>query len=130
MTPLEPIRWHLPPDLAAVWPSGADPLAAWTAAGVAEIVKRGPQRTVYGVLHRDLHAGNFLVRRETEEVFLVDLDAVRLGSPLDEAASVANLAMLAAGFVRRASRTDRFRFLSTYVRARGWTEDRLHSLVR
>ena len=231
------IQWHLTDELAAVWPTDADPIAAWLAAGVAEIVKRSPQRTVYrvrlpgfdvyvkqhhlpdrttwlrqclrapkarfefdrmrefarrgvpapvplgwgsragvlgvgesflvtqalddvvplnelrpdrerrslaallgrfvaqmhgaGVLHGDLHPGNFLVRRGGEEIFLVDLDAVRLGSPLDESTSLANLAMLAAGFARRSSRADRLRFLAAYAWHRGWDADRrLHFLAR
>jgi tRNA A-37 threonylcarbamoyl transferase component Bud32 len=228
------IRWHLTDELAAVWPRAADPIAAWLAAGVAEIVKRSPQRTVYrvrlpglsvyvkqhhlpdrktwlrqclrapkahrefermralqrrgvpapvplgwgsrpgvlgvgesflvtaalddvvslneirsedrrsvalqlgrfvarmhdaGVLHGDLHAGNFLMRR-SGEIFLVDLDAVRLGSRLDESTSLANLAMLAAAFARRCSRSDRLRFLASYAWARGWDVDRrLHPLA-
>ena len=229
------IRWHLTDELAAAWPADADPIATWLAAGVAKIVKRGPQRTVYrvrlpgldvyvkqhhlpdrttwlrqclrapkahrefermrslqrrgvpapvplgwgsrpgafgvgesflvtaalddvvsliefrsdnhrnvaallgrfvarmhdaGVLHGDLHAGNFLVR-PSGEIFLVDLDAVRLGAPLDEATSLANLAMLASSFTRRCSRSDRLRFLAAYAWARGWDVDqRLHLLAK
>jgi tRNA A-37 threonylcarbamoyl transferase component Bud32 len=228
-------RWHLTDELAAVWPTDADPIAAWLAAGVAAIVKRSPQRTVYrvrlpafdvyvkqhhlpdrttwlrqclrapkaqfefermrelarrgvsapvplgwgsrpgvlgvgesilvtralddvvplnelrpdcerrslavalgrfvaqmhgaGVLHGDLHPGNFLVRRGGEEIFLVDLDAVRLGAPLDESTSFGNLAMLTAGFARRTGRSDRLRFLAAYAWNRGWDAD-LHFLAR
>jgi tRNA A-37 threonylcarbamoyl transferase component Bud32 len=229
------IRWHLTDELAAVWPQDADPIATLLSAGVAEVVKRSPQRSVYrirlpglvvyvkqhhlpdrttwlrqclrapkacfefermrelarrgvpapaplgwgsrpgalgvgesflitaaledvaplneiapdverrslavrlgqfvarmhdaGVRHGDLHAGNFLVRRDGE-IFLVDLDAVRLGTPLDPTESLANLAMLAAGFARRSSRSDRLRFLAAYAWARGWDVNHLHVSAR
>ena len=42
--------WHLSPEIAAVWPRDeAWPAPAWLAAGMACIVKKGPQRTVLRV---------------------------------------------------------------------------------
>jgi tRNA A-37 threonylcarbamoyl transferase component Bud32 len=93
-----------------------------------------------GVLHRDLHPGNFLLRHHDGrfEFTLVDLDAVRLGATVSETKSVGNLALFAAGFLHAVTRVDRYRFLAAYAEARGWidhTRDRagprtLHDLAR
>lgn len=74
-----------------------------------------------GIRHNDLHAGNILVRvepAETLRLFLVDLEAVRLGPPLGKKASAANLIMLNRWFMLRASRADRFRFWRSYFQTR------------
>jgi tRNA A-37 threonylcarbamoyl transferase component Bud32 len=77
-----------------------------------------------GVDHRDLHMGNIVARRAAGggyELFLVDLDAVHIGSPLGRDRSLANLALLGSG-CRSAGRSDRLRFLSRYVAERGWLD--------
>jgi hypothetical protein len=81
-----------------------------------------------GILHNDLHQGNILLRDNGAgdfSLFLIDLNAVRLGSPLDWSTSLENLAMLNRSFIFRSSRTDRLRFWREYYRVRqelGWSE--------
>ncbi|MBX9679797.1 MAG: lipopolysaccharide kinase InaA family protein [Gemmataceae bacterium] len=72
-----------------------------------------------GVEHRDLHAGNLLVRMEgeTPRLFLIDLDAVALVRPLEGERRLANLAMLNAWFRLHTERTDRLRFWKSYAEA-------------
>jgi tRNA A-37 threonylcarbamoyl transferase component Bud32 len=78
-----------------------------------------------GVDHRDLHSGNIVVRQSTAgdvELFLVDLDAVRLTSPLPHWRSIANLSLFAGGCLPATTRTDRLRFLRSYVYERRWLD--------
>ncbi|MFO0866678.1 MAG: lipopolysaccharide kinase InaA family protein [Gemmataceae bacterium] len=72
-----------------------------------------------GIDHRDLHAGNLLVRMggERPRLFLIDLDAVKLTGPLEGERRLASLAMLNAWFRLHAERTDRLRFWKSYVAA-------------
>ena len=51
--------WHLAPDAAAVLGPGGPDLDRWLADGRAEVVKAGPQRTVYRVR---LDAGTVYVK--------------------------------------------------------------------
>lgn len=70
-----------------------------------------------GIRHDDLHAGNLLVRLTEDdrlELFLIDLNSVRLGSPLSWSNSRANLVIFNRWFILRASRVDRFRFWQAY----------------
>jgi tRNA A-37 threonylcarbamoyl transferase component Bud32 len=70
-----------------------------------------------GVTHRDLHPGNLLVRLDGSDeprLWLIDLDAVRLGRPLSWRARRANLVVLNRYFVLRATRADRRRFWRAY----------------
>jgi tRNA A-37 threonylcarbamoyl transferase component Bud32 len=74
-----------------------------------------------GIVHKDLHAANLLVRLEAEDrpsLYLIDLHDVSLRRPLNWRASRANLVMLNRWFALRASRPDRFRFWRAYCRAR------------
>jgi tRNA A-37 threonylcarbamoyl transferase component Bud32 len=74
-----------------------------------------------GILHDDLHCGNILVQLEADDkprLYLVDLQSVRLGPPLDWPASRENLVVLNRWPSLRASRTDRQRFWRAYCRAR------------
>jgi tRNA A-37 threonylcarbamoyl transferase component Bud32 len=74
-----------------------------------------------GILHRDLHAANLLVRLDPENhirLFLADLHAVRLGPPLDWRTSRENLVILNRWFSLQVGRTDRRRFWQEYCRAR------------
>ena len=70
-----------------------------------------------GVRHHDLHPANILVRLTGDEqlsLFLIDLSAVSLGTPLSWKQSRANLVILNRWFVLRANRSDRFRFWKAY----------------
>lgn len=70
-----------------------------------------------GIAHHDLHPGNLLLRLDAEdglELFLIDLHAVRIGSPLSWRARRANLILLNRWFSLRAERTDRLRFWRAY----------------
>ncbi|MBN1344282.1 MAG: phosphotransferase [Phycisphaerae bacterium] len=72
----------------------------------------------FGFLHRDLHAGNLLASEGDDGrpcIAFVDLHNVRLGSHVPDPLAVRNLAQLNQWFRRRASRTDRLRFLRHYI---------------
>jgi tRNA A-37 threonylcarbamoyl transferase component Bud32 len=74
-----------------------------------------------GILHNDFHTGNILVRLDPGDdirLYLIDLNAVRLGPPLDHARSIDNLVMLNSWFVLHVNRTDRLRFWKAYFLAR------------
>jgi tRNA A-37 threonylcarbamoyl transferase component Bud32 len=74
-----------------------------------------------GIVHRDLHAANLLIRLGADDrpcLYLVDLHAVHVGDPLPWRASRDNLVILNRWFVLRASRSDRQRFWRAYCRAR------------
>lgn len=73
-----------------------------------------------GVRHDDLHPGNLLVRFVDGEprLYLIDLDAVRLGAPLGWPASRANLVILDRWFALRWNRSDRRRAWRAYCRER------------
>jgi tRNA A-37 threonylcarbamoyl transferase component Bud32 len=75
-----------------------------------------------GVLHNDFHTGNILVCLDADDeirLYLIDLNSVRLGPPLDRARSLDNLVMLNSWFVLHVNRTDRLRFWKAYFLARG-----------
>ena len=74
-----------------------------------------------GVAHDDPHPGNFLVRLTNAgepQFLLIDVHAVRLGSPLSWTESRANLVLLNRWFQPRVDRLDRFRFWQAYLAAR------------
>jgi len=75
-----------------------------------------------GVVHRDLHCGNVLVRTggdaEGGELVLMDLHRVRRGR-LSRRARAANLAQLLHDRYHATSRSDRLRFLKHYLAASG-----------
>jgi hypothetical protein len=78
---------------------------------------------VWEVSHRDLKAGNLAVVEQPgqTEVYLLDLDGVRLARRLSHSTRVRNLARMAVslhlhGWV---SRTLLLRFLLNYLQARG-----------
>jgi tRNA A-37 threonylcarbamoyl transferase component Bud32 len=84
-----------------------------------------------GVVHRDLHCGNILVRTDSAEpqLVLMDLHRIRRRRSLSRRARTANLAQLFHDRRDFTSRTDRLRFLKSYLaesRAggslRGWQE--------
>lgn len=75
-----------------------------------------------GIAHNDLHPGNLLLRLDVDdrpELFLIDLHAVRIGSPLSWQARRANLILLNRWFSLRSLRSDRLRFWRAYESAVG-----------
>jgi len=81
---------------------------------VARLVARAHQA---GFRHGDLHAQNILVRPDGGPLF-VDLYNARTRAPVGRRAILANLAQLNQWFRRRASRTQRLRFLRAYLDGR------------
>ncbi len=88
----------------------------------------GKMHTV-GVIHCDLHAGNILIRSDSQapRVVLMDLHRMKQRRKLSRRARVANLAQLFHGRFDWTTRTDRLRFLKHYLRVskasgslRGW----------
>jgi tRNA A-37 threonylcarbamoyl transferase component Bud32 len=74
-----------------------------------------------GLLHRDFHPGNILVRLAEEgspELVMIDLDALRASRRVSWKLARQNLASLDHYFWLRSSRTDRFRFLKAYLQNR------------
>jgi hypothetical protein len=72
-------------------------------------------------LHADFHPGNLLVRFHVPgepELVMIDLDALRKKKRVTHKLAWQNLALLDHFFWLRSSRTDRLRFLETYVKAR------------
>jgi tRNA A-37 threonylcarbamoyl transferase component Bud32 len=76
-----------------------------------------------GILHNDLHCGNLLIRLQDDEpyFYLIDLQSVRLGTPLTWQQSKANLVMFNRWLSLRASRADRLRFWLAYQSCRDAT---------
>src|SRR5262249_23104057 len=74
-----------------------------------------------GIRHDDLHAANILIRMREDrpELFLIDLNAVKVGSALGWRDRRTNLVLLNRWFVRRWSRADRLRFWRAYYEASG-----------
>ena len=74
-----------------------------------------------GLLHHDFHPGNILLRVNHSgepELFMIDLDAMRACRRVTWKLAKQNLALLDHYFWLRSSRTDRYRFLKTYLRTR------------
>jgi len=83
-----------------------------------------------GVLHRDLHCGNVLVRPEAPgHVVLTDLHRVRRRRRLSRRSRAANLAQLLHDRRLWTTRSQRLRFLRHYLRASG-AEGTLRGWVR
>jgi hypothetical protein len=82
-----------------------------------------------GVDHADFHAGNVLVELDTARLsnhstdlprlYWIDLPKMSFTAPLDWKRSCASLAVLAAGWLHRTTRTERQRFWNVYLAARG-----------
>jgi hypothetical protein len=75
-----------------------------------------------GVRHDDLHAANILVKLTEDDqpqLYLIDLNAVRVGPRLDWAAGRDNLVLFTRWFVPRVGRADRLRCWRAYYRERG-----------
>jgi hypothetical protein len=74
-----------------------------------------------GFVHQDFHPGNVLVRIEADDrpsLAMIDLDALRVSFPLGWPEAEHNLALLNHYFWLRSNRSDRYRFLRTYLDAR------------
>lgn len=74
-----------------------------------------------GIRHNDLHAGNLLIRLDVDDLpqlFLIDLNDVQFGAALTWRQCFDNLVILNRWFVMQAARSDRMRFLLSYLRAR------------
>jgi tRNA A-37 threonylcarbamoyl transferase component Bud32 len=74
-----------------------------------------------GFVHQDFHPGNVLVRMEPGDrptLAMIDLDALRVSFPLDWPEAEHNLALLNHYFWLRSNRSDRYRFLRSYLDAR------------
>jgi tRNA A-37 threonylcarbamoyl transferase component Bud32 len=74
-----------------------------------------------GFVHQDFHPGNVLVRIEADDrpsLAMIDLDALRVSFPLGWPEAEHNLALLNHYFWLRSNRSDRYRFLRTYLGAR------------
>jgi tRNA A-37 threonylcarbamoyl transferase component Bud32 len=74
-----------------------------------------------GLSHQDFHPGNLMVRLTADnvpELFMIDLDALRKTRRVTWKLARRNLALLDHYFWLRCSRTDRYRFLKTYLRNR------------
>jgi len=77
-----------------------------------------------GFVHQDFHPGNILVRMTEDEqptLAMIDLDALRVCNPLTWPDAQVNLALLNHYFWLRCGRSDRYRFLKTYLKHRGAT---------
>jgi len=74
-----------------------------------------------GFVHQDFHPGNLLIRLGPDDslrLAVIDLDALRMTSRLSWADVRENLALLNHYFWSRCNRSDRFRFLHAYLKAR------------
>ena len=74
-----------------------------------------------GAVHQDFHAGNILVRSlggDQIELAMIDLDALRFRRQLSWSEARVSLAQLNHGFWQRCTRSDRLRFLQTYLNER------------
>jgi tRNA A-37 threonylcarbamoyl transferase component Bud32 len=86
-----------------------------------------------GFLHEDFHPGNILVRFPTEdepELVILDLDALRTRKRIPWKVACQNLALLDHFFFQRSSRTDRYRFLKTYLENRSETSPGIRQYAR
>ncbi len=74
-----------------------------------------------GFVHKDFHPGNLLVRLGSDDrpaLAMIDLDALRVCRRMRWPDAQQNLALLNHYFWLRSARTDRYRFLLSYLRAR------------
>ena len=74
-----------------------------------------------GLVHIDFHPGNILVRIDANDnpvLMMIDLDALRTVKQLSWTAAERNVALLDHYFWTRGGRTDRSRFLKSYLEGR------------
>ncbi|QDU46459.1 Lipopolysaccharide core heptose(I) kinase RfaP [Symmachiella dynata] len=75
-----------------------------------------------GIVHRDFHAGNILIRDQPAapvQLWLIDLHCAHIQKSLGLEAAQQNLAMLHQFFATRSTRADRYRFFRAYCAQRG-----------
>jgi serine/threonine protein kinase len=108
--------------LEVTWPQLSDGRRAYMALRLATTLGGLlAQMHDAGIYHTDLHAGNLLIRVSADDqpvLFLIDLHAVSVGSPLNWSTSRENLVMLNRWFSLRVNRSDRLRFWQAYCRMR------------
>ena len=86
-----------------------------------------------GFVHQDFHPGNVLVRIEADDrptLAMIDLDALRVCRRLKWDDARRNLALLNHYFWLRSERTDRRRFLATYLRVRETAPPNVRAFAR
>ncbi len=113
----EPLGTFLEQSLPAMDPERGTRLRQRLAVTLARFVAR---MHAAGIAHHDLHANNLLLSLGSDDepnLYLIDLHAVGLGSPLGWAARRENLVMLNRWFTMRAGRADRLRFWKAYCAA-------------
>ncbi len=74
-----------------------------------------------GFVHQDFHPGNLLIRLGPDDslrLAVIDLDALRVANKLSWGDVRENLALLNHYFWSRCNRSDRYRFLHAYLKAR------------
>src|SRR5262249_38417229 len=74
-----------------------------------------------GIFHCDLHPGNLLIHLDDGDqprLYLIDLQAVRIGAPLGWRSSRNTLVILNRWFILRVQRSERLRFWKAYANAR------------
>ncbi|GJQ27556.1 MAG: hypothetical protein HBSAPP02_25880 [Phycisphaerae bacterium] len=88
--------------------------AAQLSEALARLIARAHQ---CGFQHDDMHPGNILARQrgDTCEVFFVDLHKARTARPVGMREIASNLAQLNQWFRRHATRSQRLRFLQSYL---------------
>jgi tRNA A-37 threonylcarbamoyl transferase component Bud32 len=146
MTHLNSVGVATVPPLAAMCRNGiewvasravgpADPAEKWHVAqldrgrkgrrliqqAIVALARMVGQMHAAGVLHRDLHCGNVLIRTDGAEPapILTDLHRVRKRRRLSRRARAANLALLFHDRYAFTTRTERLRFLRHYLSASG-----------
>ncbi len=107
--------WHA--ATLAAGPAGRGPLRQ-AGAQLARLIGKMHSR---GVIHRDLHCGNVLVRcpEGRVELAIMDLHRMRRRRRLSRRAMSANLAVLLHDRIDFTTRTERVRFLKDYLQASG-----------
>ncbi len=94
---------------------------------LAQFVKNLHQK---GIFHQDFHSGNILIGKDDKgniHFYLMDLHRVKLQSKLSDRQRVQNLASLNTGFYQTTRKTEKLRFLKTYLNGdRRWEANYPH----
>lgn len=87
-----------------------------------------------GIMHRDFHPGNILIKRAAEgraTFCLLDLHSLTIrNDALSTEERVGNLAQLNAFFSQQFTRADRYRFFRAYARQSGFNDEETRRLSR
>lgn len=98
--------------------------------GLAQFVKDLHQK---GILHQDFHSGNILMEKGDKGnvyFYLMDLHRVKLQSTLTDRQRIQNLASLNTGFYQTTRKTEKLRFLKTYLKGDRTGEENYLRFVR